>query len=116
MNNFSVVVKKLKNAVIILPKGYVNDLGAERLEDTCDEYLKKGINKIIINFSEMQFINSIGASIFTGIIKKTLENNIKICFTNMKKIHNDVFHMLGITKHVRVFKDEQEAINFLNGA
>jgi hypothetical protein len=32
----------------------------------------------------------------------------------MKKIHHDVFEMLGITKHVKVFKEERDALSFLS--
>jgi len=106
-------VKSASDVVVIMPKGYVNDLGAESLEHACEQFLNKGLKKFVINFSDMQFINSIGASIFTGIVQKVLECNSLLCFTNMKKLHHDVFEMLGITKHVKVFKDEGEALIFL---
>ncbi|MDI6745468.1 MAG: STAS domain-containing protein [Thermodesulfovibrionales bacterium] len=106
-------VKPANNIVVIMPKGYVNDLGAERLEHVCEQFLAEGLKKIVINFSEMQFINSIGASVFTGIVQKTLEYGGRLYFTNMKKIHRDVFEMLGITKHVSIFKDERDALDSL---
>jgi anti-anti-sigma factor len=97
----------------MMPKGYVNDLGAERLERTSEQFLEQGLKKIVINFSDMQFINSIGASIITGIVQKTLDHGGQLCFTNVKKAHGDVFEMLGITRHVRVFKEEGDALTFL---
>ncbi|MBI4685734.1 MAG: STAS domain-containing protein [Nitrospirae bacterium] len=115
MNNFSIALKSSNDLVVIMPKGYVNDLGAERLESTCEQFFNKGIRKVVINFSDMQYLNSIGASVFTGMVQKTLEYKGLLCFTNIKKIHLDVFNMLGITKHVKVFKEELEAINFLKG-
>jgi hypothetical protein len=33
----------------------------------------------------------------------------------MNKVHREVFDLLGITKHVKVFSDEGEAIHYLNG-
>lgn len=113
MDKFSILSKTINGIVIFLPKGYVNDLGAEGLERTCEEFLSKGMRKVIINFSEIQYINSIGASIFTGIVQKIAEHNGMLCFTNMKKVHNDVFAMLGITRHAKVFKEEKDAVNFL---
>lgn len=111
--NFSVSVKPSSDAVVIVPSGYVNDMGATSLENVCKEYFDKGCKKVVINFSEMQFINSIGASIFTGIVQDAIESDGMLCFTNMRKFHHDVFVMLGITKHVRVFKDEKDALIFL---
>ncbi len=113
MNNFSITVRPANSIVVVMPKGYVNDLGAERLELACEQFLSKGVRKIVINFSEMQFINSIGASIFTGIVQRAMDYDGLLCFTNLKKVHRDVFEMLGITKHVKVFREERDAMGFL---
>jgi anti-anti-sigma factor len=114
VNNFSLSFKTDQDVVVMAPKGYVNDLGAESLEQASEQVLDKGLKKLVVNFSDMQYINSIGASVFIGIVQKTIENEGQLCFTNMKKIHQDVFEMLGITKHVRVFKEERDALSFLN--
>ena len=106
-------VRSAQGAGIIMPKGYVNNLGAEKLERACEQFFDKGLKKIVINFSDVQFINSIGASIFTGIVQKVVEYKGLLCFTNMKKVHSDVFEMLGIIRHVKVFREEKEALDFL---
>jgi len=99
----------------MLPKGYINDIGAECIEHTSEELLGNGRKKIIVNFSDVQYINTIGISIFTGMVQKTLEHQSMLCFTNMKKVHRDMFELVGLIKHVRVFKDEKDALRFLNG-
>ncbi len=114
MNNFSLTMKSTEEVAVMLPKGYINDLGAERLEQTSEQFLGKGLKKLVVNFTDVQFINTIGLSIFTGIVQKTREYNGLLCFTNMKKTHRDVFEMMGLIKYVRVFKDEQDALTFLN--
>lgn len=99
----------------MMPKGYINDLGAECLEQTSEQFLGQGLKKLIVNFSDVQFINTIGVSIFTSMVQKALEYNGLLCFTNMKKVHRDIFEMVGLMKYVRFFKDEEEAILFLKG-
>ncbi len=99
----------------MMPKGYINDIGAECLEQTSEKLLGDGLRKIIVNFTNVQFINTIGISIFTGMVQKTLEHNSLLCFTNMKKVHREMFEMVGLIKHVKVFKDEKDALNFLSG-
>ncbi len=97
------------------PKGYINDLGAECLEQTSEQFLGGGTKKLIVNFSDVQYINTIGISIFTGIVQKTLDHDGQLCFTNMKKVHRDVFEMVGLIRHVKVFKDEEAALIYLAG-
>lgn len=114
MHNFSLTMKSAHDVAVMMPKGYINDLGAERLEQTSERFLGEGLKKLVVNFSDVQFINTIGVSIFTGIVQKTIEYHGLLCFTNMKKIHRDVFEMVGLIQHVKVFKDEEDALNYLN--
>ena len=113
MNNFSLTSKLALDVAVMMPKGYINDMGAACLEQTSEQFLGKGSKKLVVNFSGVLFINTIGISIFTGIIQKALEYNGLLCFTNMKKIHREVFEMVGLMKHVKVFKDEEDALSFL---
>jgi len=113
VNNFTLSVKSGHDVAVMTPKGYINGLGAERLEQTSEQVLGKGLKNLVVNFSEVQFINTIGISIFTGIIHKTQQCRGTLCFTNMKKIHRDIFDIMGLMKHVKVFKDEDEALAFL---
>lgn len=115
MNNFFLSSKAGNDVAVMSPKGYINDMGASSLERTSEEFLDRGMKKLVVNFAEVQFINTIGISIFTGIVHRALECNSQLCFTNMKKVHRDVFEMMGFMKHVKVFKDEEDAISFLSG-
>ncbi len=115
MSNFTLSSRSAQDVAVMLPKGYINDVGAESLEQTSEQFLDKGLKKLVVNFSDVQYINTIGISIFTGMVQKTMEYNSLLCFTNMKKIHREIFEMVGLIKHVRVFKDEKDALSFLNG-
>ncbi len=114
MANFSLSSKSEQDIAIIEPKGYINDVGAETLELASEKFLGNGIKKLIVNFSGVQFINTIGLSIFLSIVQKTLEYHSSLCFTNMKKDHREIFEMAGLMKYVKVFKDEHDAFSYLN--
>ena len=100
----------------MMPKGYINNIGAERLEVTSEAFVGQGSRKLIVNFSDVQFINTIGLSIFLSIVQNMLEANSQLCFTNMKRDHREMFEMAGLIKHVKVFKDEKDAFSYLNGS
>ena len=115
MHNFSLSAKSEHGVAVMSPKGYINDMGAVRLEQASEQLLGTGVKKLIVNFADVQFINTIGLSIFTGIVQKTQDHESLLCFTNLKKIHLDVFEMVGLIKHVKIFKDEEDALTFLKG-
>ncbi len=102
-----------QDVAVMVPKGYINGLGAERLEETSEQMLGKGKKNLVVNFSDVEFINTIGISIFTSIIHKTQQSRATLCFTNLKKIHRDIFEIMGLMQHVRVFKDVDEALEFI---
>ena len=112
MSNFSLSSRSAQNVAVLMPKGYINDMGAVSLERTSEQLLGEGTNTLIVNFSNVQYINTIGVSIFTGMVQKTLEHNSVLYFTNMKKAHREVFEMMGLIKHVKVFAHEEDALRF----
>jgi stage II sporulation protein AA (anti-sigma F factor antagonist) len=115
VNNYSLSSRSEQDISVMMPKGYINNIGAENLASTSEKFIDKGSKKLVVNFSEVQFINTIGLSIFLSIVQNTLESKGLLCFTNMKKDHREMFEMAGLIKHVKVFKDEKDALNYLNG-
>ena len=113
MSNFSLSLTTTDDIVVMRPKGYLDTLGAEQLELSSDEVFGQGRKKLIVNFSEAQFINSVGVSILISVIQRARESSGMLCFTNVKKIHQEVFDMLGLTPHVKIFNEEREAILYL---
>lgn len=101
------------NAVVIYADNYINDIEGEKLEDRCGEFLRNGINKVVIDFSCTDIINSIGVSILIGIIEKFKEKKGIVLFSGLKKVNYDIFAMVGLTKHVPVFNTEEEALELL---
>ncbi len=114
MNNFSLSLSTADDIVVLRPCGYVDSLGAEQLEVASSEVLGKGLKKLVVNFSEIEFINSVGVSILITVIQHARESAGMLCFTNVKKIHREVFDLLGLTRFVRVFGEENEAIRYLS--
>jgi anti-sigma B factor antagonist len=115
VSNFSLSLITADDIVVLRPSGYVDSLGAEQLETASSEALGKGHKKLVVNFSETQFINSVGVSILITVIHRARESSGQLCFTNVKKIHREVFDLLGLTRFVKVFGEEGEAIRYLNG-
>ena len=115
MSNFSLSSKSSGDIAVLMPKGYINDVAAECLEQENEQFLGHGLKKLVVNFSDVKFINTIGLSVFLGMMQKTLEHNSILCFTNMKKDHQAIFEIAGLIKHVKVFKDEKDAFLYLDG-
>ncbi|MEJ2697991.1 MAG: STAS domain-containing protein [Candidatus Sulfobium sp.] len=112
--NFKVVSRLAGDVAVVYPQGYLNNLAGESLVKECNSYLSRGVRKVVLNFSGTDFINSIGISLLLHIMEGLQEGGGTLCFTNLSKVHRDTFEMLGLTDHMLVFGDEDEAFRHLD--
>ena len=94
----------------MMPRGYLTDIGAHQIAIASEEFLDRGFKKLIINFSNVELINTHGISIFKSILRKASECCCLVCFTNINKLHREIFELTGIMKRVDVFQDEDDAM------
>lgn len=102
--------RELGDCVVLYADEYMNDIEAEKLEELCDVFLKRGVRKLIIDFSQTGLINSIGISILVGIMDKLKGSEGVLLFSGLKKVNHDIFNMLGLAKFVPICTTEEEAL------
>lgn len=103
------------DVLVIKTKGYLNDLGAEQIDEVCSEHLEKDIKKIVINLEESPLINSIGISILIGVIEAIEEAEGKLAFTNLTPTNRKTFEMMGLLQFAQHFDKEETAVAQFKG-
>ena len=61
-----------------------------------DLFLQSGFNQVIIDLSELDFMDSTGVGILIGRYKKLKERNIPIYICNPSKHAEKIFNMTGL--------------------
>ena len=105
--------REFKDCVVLYPDNYLNDIEGEKIEDECNDFLKRGKRKVVIDFTNTDIINSIGISILVGIMKKVRREEGLIFLSGLKKVNHDIFNMLGLIKDIPTFTTEEEALEQL---
>jgi anti-anti-sigma factor len=100
---------------VVYASDYLNKLTGEKIEHECRRQLDCGCRALVIDFSDTQLVNSIGVSILLGIIDVAEKNGAKIVFSEVNNQTVQLFEMLGLTRHVALAKDENEALLTLSG-
>ena len=100
---------------VVYASDYLNKLTGERIERECRRQLDSGCRALVIDFADTQLVNSIGISILLGIIDIAEKNGAQVVFSDVNNQTVALFDMLGLTRHVALAKDEQEAISTLAG-
>jgi stage II sporulation protein AA (anti-sigma F factor antagonist) len=113
MNNFTLLQASEHGTVFLRPRGYLDDLGAEQIFTASERALKDGCRQIVCNCADIRFINSIGISILFSLIQQVRDTGSALCFTNVSKVHQTVFDIVGITRLVPMYGSERDALQGL---
>jgi anti-anti-sigma factor len=98
------------DTAIIYASDYLNKLSGERIERECKRQLESGRHAVVINFRDTELVNSIGVSILMGLIDAAEQSQARLIFSDVNSHTANLFEMLGLTRHVSVVKDEEEAL------
>ena len=103
------------DAAVIYASNYLNKLNGERIERECRQQLEAGRRALVINFRDTELVNSIGVSILMGVIDAAEQNDARLVFSNVDSHTINLFEMLGLSRHVSLVNDEEEALTLLSG-
>lgn len=98
---------------VVYASDYLNKLTGERIERECKKQLDSGARALVIDFSDTELVNSIGISILLGIIDIAEKGGALVVFSDVNSETVQLFEMLGLTRHVVLARNEQEALSSL---
>lgn len=97
---------------VVYVNGYLNSLLGEEVERVVHDNLDAGRLRIVLNFEGTKLINSIGISFIIGIVERMVERDGALAFCSMTRINQELFQMTGVSRYVRAFDTEEEALAF----
>ena len=100
---------------VVYASDYLNKLTGERIERECKKQLDSGARALVIDFSDTKLVNSIGISILLGIIDVAEKSGALVMFSDVNSETVQLFDMLGLTRHVVLARNEEEALSRLSG-
>ncbi len=111
MNEFNLSIKTQGDISIIKLTGYLDAHTAPKLEEAISNLLKESRFKIVVNFSDLNYISSAGLGVFMGFIENVRTNGGDIKFSSMsQKIYN-IFDLIGFPLIYEFYNSDEEAIN-----
>lgn len=109
MNAFNVTLLRESGYAVLRTEGYINNLGAERIEQEIEPLLTDGCRRFIINFAGSPIINSMGLSILIGVIERMLEVKGALVFTNLTEVNAETMEIMGLSQYAHILPTEEEA-------
>ena len=108
--SLEVSVRQEGNVGILATDGYINNIGAEKVAEACDELMKDEIKHFVFNLANSRIINSIGISILIEVIEKARELEGKVAFCNATPTIAKTFRIMGLLNVSTVHDSEAEAL------
>lgn len=109
----TIAVQECGDYAVLQPAGYLNALTGDLIDKACAELIGRGTRYLIINFSEITMVNTIGISILVGIIEKALEQGGLAYFTELGLTDRRIFEVLNLGTVAVIFDSDDEAITHL---
>lgn len=98
---------------VVYPRGYLNGSTGQEISTACNSLIHKGQNRIIINFGQVETINTMGIATLVSVLEKIGRNNGVVCFSNLGKSSRQIFDVLDISRAVLIFDEENQALQHL---
>lgn len=95
---------------IIDVKTDLSSYAASDLRKVLEDLLLEKVNKIVVNFSEVNHINSTAVGTLVGIAKRLRQNggDLKLC--NLASTLTRTFNLIGASSVVEIYESEKSAI------
>ena len=99
---------------VLKVNGFLDAHTAPELENAFNGLINDKQFKIVVNFSELQYISSAGLGVFMAYVETMRENNGDIKFCGLKDDVYNIFDLLGFPLLYEFYKNEKEAIEKFN--
>ena len=95
---------------IIDVKTDLSSYAATDLRKILENLLTEKVNKIVVNFSEVNHINSTAVGTLVGIAKRLRQNggDLKLC--NLASTLTRTFNIIGASSVVEIYESEKSAL------
>ena len=111
LSNLFVKFEEIKSTLIVYLAGELDHHNAEEIRVKIDDKIDTNqINKVILDFSEVTFMDSSGIGVIVGRLKKVTSRDGKMCITNINSRVYRVFELSGLFKIIKSYNSVREAL------
>ncbi len=99
-----------RDAVIIDLQGEINAFAEEALNSAYSEAASQGRSNTLLNFKDVDYINSTGIALIVGLMTQARKSNIRLLAYGLSSHYAEIFRVTRLDDFIAVFPDEQSAL------
>lgn len=96
--------------VIIELHGEINGFAEDMLNAAYAEAEREDPNVILLNFSDVEYINSTGIALIVGLLARARKVHQQLLACGLSQHYVEIFHITRLADFMSVFPDESSAL------
>jgi anti-anti-sigma factor len=104
-------VRQEPGGAVLDLRGEINGFGQEALDAAYAEAEKGDPEAILLNFEEVDYINSTGIALIVGLLARARASKRKLLAYGLSDHYVEIFNITRLSDFVGVYPDEESALN-----
>lgn len=107
---FEAGVRQADGAAIIDLSGEINRTSEEGLNAAYAAAAGLGAERLVLNFSQVDYINSTGIAVIVGVLARARKDQRTLTVYGLTEHYRTIFEITRLVDFMQVFPDEQSAL------
>jgi anti-anti-sigma factor len=107
---FSATVRQPNGMAIIDLRGEINAFAEAFLYAAYEKALDSDPATIILNFSDVVYINSTGIALIVGLLAQARKTHRRLITCGLSEHYQDIFHITRLSDFMTIYTDEASAL------
>ncbi len=109
--NIEVAEERNNNVLVLLPVDRLDSTNAQKFESMVMDHIIKGEQRMIVDFSRLNFISSSGLRVLLIAAKKLTASQGKLVLCNMHDHIREIFVISGFDRIISIKESRQTALD-----
>lgn len=105
-----VIQEKRTSMLFLSLKGRIDENNAQTLEENLIRLIENGAKELIVDCSQIEYINNAGLRTLLNIAKKALDAEGRIALHSLSQSAKEIFDKTGFSMVSRIYETREEAI------
>ncbi|HID57571.1 TPA: anti-sigma factor antagonist [Candidatus Poribacteria bacterium] len=111
-----IVNERRVNSIVVLElEGDLDAFTVQKVRNSLNEMIEEGIDRIVLNFSKLRYINSTSIGVLVGRLRQIRERGGDMVLAELNARIDRIITLVGGRRLFRIFDTEQKAIEELSG-
>ena len=110
VRHLNVEVRLVPGVAVLDLMGEINGFAEEALNAAYAEAEAKNPEAILLNFEEVDYINSTGIALIVGLLARARASKRRLLACNLSEHYVEIFNITRLSDFMSVFPDEESAV------